>query len=152
MPPTTADVTSALAPDEPDYRSIAAQLGADAAPVLLELAGGDDAELASKAVSLAPYLPLGVAAPIVVSAAGHAQTAVRVAAAAMVGSLGPAASEPASRLLTDADVSVRSWTLRSLEANPIAELRAQLASLAVSDPSPQIRDHAARLMSSAPPV
>lgn len=150
MPLTMADVTAALAADEPDYGAIATRLGSDAAPFLGELAAGADPMYAARAVSLASFLPAALAIPVVTRAVAHPQPAVRVAAAAALGALGDAAGGargPASILLTDADAGVRAWTLRSLERTGVGALRAQVATLAGSDPVPELRAHAARLSS-----
>ena len=144
---TMADVTAALASDEPDYIEIARTLGVEAAPFLRELAAGEDPMYAARAVSLASFLPVEVAVPVVASAAAHPQPAVRVAAAAALGALGDAAHEPAEALLADPDVGVRSWTLRSLERTGVGALRTQLATVAASDPVPELRARAARLTS-----
>jgi HEAT repeat protein len=149
MPLTMADVTSALAPDEPDYLETARTLGVDAAPFLEDLAAGADPALAARAASLAAYLPVDVAVPILTRAAAHPQPAVRVAAAATLGVLGEAAREPAVTLLADADVSVRSWTLRALERIGVGPLRDQVTAVATTDPEPTIRAQAARLASSS---
>lgn len=138
-------LVAALSASEPDYREIAAGLGREAGPWLRELAVRDDGPLAARAVSLAAYLPAEVAVPVVGDAAAHPQPAVRVAAAAALAALGEAGREPAARLLADADVGVRAWTLRSLEQAGVGSLRTQVAALAGSDPVPALREQAARL-------
>lgn len=50
------EIISALLPDEPNYPVVAQYLGEGAGPVLAELAGGDDVELASRAAALAKHL------------------------------------------------------------------------------------------------
>jgi HEAT repeat protein len=146
-----ADVISALQPDEPDYAAAAQHLGPQAAPILAELAAGDDLELASKAASLAGFLSSDAARPVLQRAASHADPSVRVAAAASLERQPQLVNELGSGLLDDSDTGVRKWTLRSLQAHRPEGFRDQVSAVASTDEVSAVRALAAEVASQLPP-
>lgn len=145
------DVIRALQPDEPDYPAAARHLGAEAAPILAELAEGGDVELASKAASLAGFLTADAARPVLRRGAGHEDPVVRAAAAASLGRQPELVNELGGQLLTDPDVGVRKWTLRSLQAHRPEGFRDQVAALASTEQVPALRELAAEIAPQLPP-
>jgi hypothetical protein len=150
MPVSRDDVVAALRPDELDYDAAAERLGADSAPILAELAGGDDLELASKAASLAGFLDAGVAREILVSAAAHPDPVVRVAAAASLLRQPALVPELAAQLLADTDIGVRKWTLQSLQVARPPGLKAQVEELAGAESVPALRELARQVANHLP--
>jgi hypothetical protein len=129
MSVTMADVRGALDPDEVDY-AFAAQLGADALPHLMELVGGTDPGLASKAAYLAGRIRGDQSEAIVATAAASADARVRVAAASAASMLAPdAASRVLTGLVLDADTGVQKLALRAVPAEASPGLRASLRQL-----------------------
>lgn len=113
---TREQLEMGLAVDEPDYYALAAGCTHDDVPALVELAASDDLGTASKAASLAGFLPADEARAVLVAASGHASPVVRVAAAGALQRQPELAAEFAAALLADTDVGVRKWALRSLAA------------------------------------
>jgi hypothetical protein len=134
------DVLSALRPDEPDYAAAASRLGAEAAPILAELAAGDNLEFASKAAALAGFLDIDAARSVLMSAARHPNPIVRVAAAAALEHKQTLVGELAASLLADPDAGVRKWTLRSLGTVRPTGLEDQIRTVALDDPVPALRE------------
>jgi hypothetical protein len=151
MPVTTDEVIGALQPDEPNYPAAAQHLGADAAPILAELAAGDDVELAAKAASLAGFLTPDAARPVLQRGASHDDPVVRSAAAASLERQPELVDELSGQLLTDPDVGVRKWTLRSLQAHRPQGFRDQVAELATTEQVPALRELAAEIAQQLPP-
>jgi hypothetical protein len=107
MAVTMAQVRALLDVDEPDYLEAAA-LGPDAIPHLKTLVREADAMLASKAAYLAGLIATDAALDVVKAAAESSEPVVRVAAAAAVRNLSPAAgTRVLNPLLTDPDPGVR---------------------------------------------
>jgi HEAT repeat protein len=137
------DVRAVLDPEEPDYAD-GARLGRAALPHLAALAAGDDVLLAAKAAHLAARIGGDAAADIVLRAAGHADPAVRVAAAGAAADLDAGmAARVLERLSQDADASVRRRVVRTASAHVgrsgDAAARRMLESLAQSDPDASVR-------------
>jgi HEAT repeat protein len=151
MPVTRDEVISALQPDEPNYPAAAQHLGAEAAPILAELAEGDDVELATKAASLAGFLTAEAARPVLRRGVGHDDPAVRSAAAASLARQPELVDELSSQLLTDPDIGVRKWTLRSLQARRPKGFRDQVAELASKEQVPALRELAGEVARQLPP-
>lgn len=150
MPVGRDDVISALQPDEPNYAVIARQLGADATPILTELAEADDVGLASKAASLARFLTPGSARAVLQRAAVHQDPVVRVAAAASLGRQPELADELTAQLLTDPDFGVRKWTLRSLQVLRPRGWRDQVEQLASTEQVPVLQELAREVAQQLP--
>jgi HEAT repeat protein len=113
MPITMADIRAALDPEEPNYDK-AAGLGVAALPFLEQLVRGHDLLLAAKATYLAAKIGGPRATPILLDAASHADSSVRVAAAGASSGVSPAeADRVLSTLLSDRDAGVRKVAVRS---------------------------------------
>jgi len=116
------DVLAVLEPEEPDYRA-AAELGPESLPHLAELVRGDDPMLASKAAYAASMLEGNQGQEVVVAAARHGDSVVRVAAAAAARNLPPAdASDLLVSLVSDDDPGVRKVARASAPAEMSAAL------------------------------
>ncbi|MGW7439592.1 HEAT repeat domain-containing protein [Streptomyces sp. NPDC054849] len=140
MPIARDDIISALLPDEPNYEAAAQFLGPEAAPVLADLAESNEIGLASKAASMASFLPTDSARAILQRAAAHHDPVVRVAAAASLQRHPKLAEELTRQLLRDSDVGVRKWTLRSLQTVMPMGYRDQVEGLAVTEQVPFLRE------------
>ena len=151
MPVSKDDVIQALQVDEPDYPAVARHLGADAAPILAELAEGDEVELASKAASLAGFLTTDAARPVLQRGATNKIAAVRSAAAGALERQPELVNELSSQLLVDADAGVRKWTLRSLQARRPEGFRDQVRALASTEQVPALRQLADEVAEQLPP-
>ena len=150
---TMEDVRRHLDPEEPDYERAAAVLGPDALPFLAELAVGDDALLAAKAVSLAGLIGGADAIPIVAKAVQDGPAEVRVVAATAAGRAGKPGERLLILLLRDHEVGVRKRAVSAVSAAPSAALRKAVEEVRDSDPHPAVRERAAlqlRQMAPAP--
>jgi len=151
MAVTMSEVRAQLMPDEPDYERAAAELGADALPVLRDIVASGDPHLASKAAYLATLIDGAERDEIVAIASESPHDVVRVAVAAGLANQPTAASSDITeRLLGDADVGVRKFAARSLASAGTAESRAALERVAESDPEPALRDFARQLLADGP--
>ena len=113
---TEAELRRGIAAEEPDYPGLARRIDASNTALLAELARGDDAMTASKAVYLAS-LSADPRAHDIVSGASRSMTeVVRIAAASAIDNL-PAARRLGlvEQLLADDSVSVQKLTLRSID-------------------------------------
>ncbi|MDX3534325.1 HEAT repeat domain-containing protein [Streptomyces sp. MB09-01] len=151
MPIARDDIISALLPDEPNYEAAAQYLGPEEAPVLADLAESDNVGLASKAASMARFLPADSARAILQRAAAHHDPVVRVAAAASLERQPELAEELAGQLLADPDAGVRKWTLRSLQAVRLAGWRNQVKALAATEQVPFLQELAREVLRQLPP-
>ncbi|MGN9841288.1 HEAT repeat domain-containing protein [Nonomuraea sp. H19] len=148
---TRQDVVTELGPDEIDYAAAAFRLGPSAAPILAELAAGEDVELAAKAASMAGFLTAELARPAIEEAANHADPVVRVAAAGSLERQPALSAEMGSRFLSDPDAGVRKWTLRALGAARPEGVRDQVADVAANDEIPSLRELAREVTQQLPP-
>ena len=145
MAVTMQDVLARIDPDEIDYPAAAAELGADALPLLEELVQGGDPMLASKAAYLASVISETGSARVVERAAQHPDPRVRVAAAAGLRNLPERDAEPeVDRLLDDDDVGVRKVALESAAAFDSPAMTRRVQRRAEEDPEPAIRELARR--------
>jgi HEAT repeat protein len=148
MTVTVRDILDRIDLDEIDYPAAAAELGAEALPLLEELAEGADTMLASKAVYLATLISGSESTSIMERAARHPDARVRVAAAAGLRNLGERYAEAqVEELLQDSDVGVRKVALQSVAAFDSPAMAARARRLAEHDPEPAIRDLAKRATS-----
>jgi HEAT repeat protein len=144
MTVTRDQVITALIPDEPRY-DVAAQLGPEALPHLVELVRGEDPNLASKAASLATRIKDEDSLRLLAVASEHPHPVVRIAAAAelyRLGSLG--IGELVLRFLQDGDPQVRLLAVSSAvraPSDPDVEQRLQI--MKRRDPVPEVRERAA---------
>jgi hypothetical protein len=151
MPVDRELVVNALRPDEPRYAAMAQLLGDDAAPVLAELAEGEDAAFASKAAALASYLSPDSARLVLQRAVRHQDPVVRVAAAAALERQPELVDEMMGRVLTDSDLGVRKWALRSVQVLKPRGWRAQVEALASAEELPVLRELAREVVQQLPP-
>jgi HEAT repeat protein len=141
---TMKDVRAWLDPEEPSYASAARTLGAAALPFLLELVGGGDLGLASKAASLASMIPSDKSVEVLEAAAATSEPVLRVAAAAGLGRLKPVHAERLlNQLKTDADPGVRKVMVKSAAKVRSPRVAEVLRQLAASDPEPFVRESTA---------
>lgn len=139
MTVTMEQVRNALLPEEPDYRA-AAELGPEALPLLRELVDGDDAELATKAASLAGLIDHPDSVSVLEAAVGSAHASTRVAAAFATKHLSAERAGPVlARLLADDDAGVRKMAITSIPEEATAELRAALAQVVETDAHEPLR-------------
>jgi HEAT repeat protein len=142
---TIDEIRSALDSEEPDYDSLAKELGAEALPHLRALVVRESPLLASKATYLAGMIGGELAAPVVQEAASSADATVRVAAAAAAAMLSESdASDVLVSLVDDADTGVQRVALRSVPANPSADLYSRVEALGAADTSDTIRKETIR--------
>jgi len=128
---TMEQVLKALAPDEPNYKVAARELGAAAIPFLIELARSPDALLAGKAASLAALITDGEASKVLEVAAMHASIGPRAAAAYGARYLSSHDGERiALILMDDAEVAVAKFAIRSSVNIATPALKQKLESLA----------------------
>jgi HEAT repeat protein len=143
MPVTMNDVRAFLTQDEVNYAA-ARNLGPEALPLLNELVRGGDLNLASKAAYLASLIPGEQAEAVVHAAAASAEPVVRVAAAAGLRNMAPAAAERVfDKVKTDADVGVRKAALQSAAALRSPALGAKVDEMLTHEREPFLRDLAA---------
>jgi HEAT repeat protein len=139
-------VRAVLAPDEPDYDG-ASRLGPEALPYLSQLVLSGDPSLASKATSLAGRIATEGSIEVLQAAARSEHSVVRVAVAEAVRNLSAQeASGPLMGLVADEDRGVRRIALESIGDEATEELRSRVAGISISDPVPQIRELAARIL------
>jgi hypothetical protein len=120
---TEARVRKYLDPEEPNYSVAAAELGAEALPVLEALVQGADPLLASKAAYLASLIPDAESDRVIEQAARSEHPTVRVAAAAGLRSRPDAAIETAAELIADPDAGVRKVAAKSTRGRAIPAAR-----------------------------
>src|SRR5512142_740526 len=134
--------------DEPDYRRLAATLGAEAVPQLRTLVEEDVAGVASKAAYVLSLLPSPDSLKGLEAAAGNADENVRVAAAAAFANVvslsafggGPTPPEDQlRRLLADPDPGVRKVALRSAQAVGPRAMRSAIEHMASADSEMPLR-------------
>jgi HEAT repeat protein len=141
MSVTRQDVLARIDLDEIDYPAAAAELGAEALPVLEQLAEGGDPMLASKAVYLASVISGPGSARVVERAVQHPDPRVRVAAAGALRNLPEeAAGAHVEGLLRDSDVGVRKVAISSAATFDSPALLDRVQRLAEQDPEPALRD------------
>lgn len=138
---TREQVVAALSPDEIDYPTVAAGLGAEALPAVQELIAGGRPDLAAKAASLAGYLSGPGQVEALEAAAGAADPTVRLAAASGLRRLPEAELERlVPRLLDDSDVAVRKQAvLAATPASHVPSVREALRRVAAEDPFEDLR-------------
>lgn len=139
-----------LLPDEPDYVAAGRHVGAEASPILNELAGSDDLELASKAASLAGFIESEAARPALTTALAHENPSVRSAAAASLDHHPALAEEMTSSLLADPDVSVRKYALRALRTARPSGYKEQVQALIDDEPVPALKELAHQVVDELP--
>ena len=144
MAVTRDQVVTVLLPDEPRY-DVAAQLGPEALPHLMDLVRADDANLASKAASLATRIKDEDSLRVLELASEHPHPVVRIAAAAelyRLGSLG--IGDLALRFLQDSDPQVRLLAVSSAVRAPAdRQVEERLRIMRRRDPVAEVRDRAA---------
>jgi len=118
-----ARVRKYLDPEEPNYSAAAAELGAEALPVLAALVQGADPLLASKAAYLASLIPDPEADRVMEQAARSEHPTVRVAAAAGLRSRPDAAIDMAAELIADPDAGVRKVAARTTRGRAVSAPR-----------------------------
>lgn len=153
-------VRAHLMPEEPDYEKAAAELGAEALPVLHDLVSGSDKHLGSKAAYLASLLDDPGSADVLLAAAESPHPVIRVAAASGVRNLRASAGDGAEdtdaadavveRLLQDDDFGVRKVAVQSLNASRNPRARERLSRIADDDPDENMRGIASRLLEDGP--
>ncbi|WP_331732715.1 HEAT repeat domain-containing protein (plasmid) [Streptomyces avidinii] len=144
------DVIKALQSEEPDYPAVAASLGSQATPLLEEIAAEHDVGLASKATTVAGLLSVGSARVVLQRAALHQDPVVRIAAAASLERQPELANELMGQLLSDPDMGVRKWTLRSLKTLTPRGYRKQVEAMASTEEEPFLRDLAEEVAQQLP--
>lgn len=134
------DQLSAIEPNEETYSGI----GESELPLLGDLVKDPEAWMASRAVFAASRVADARAAAILARAASDPRPELRVAAAAAVGNLPPAAGD---RLLlqglNDSDLGVRKFAIQSVTEAHGESVQARVRELESADPAPAIRDAAA---------
>jgi HEAT repeat protein len=144
MAPTLSDVRRYLDPDQVDYAGAAAELGAQALPLLEELVRGDDPMLASKAAYLASLIPAEGRLAVLGAAATSPHAAVRVSAASALRNLGEEDADAlAGELLSDVDVGVRKLTVRAAASFGSARMTERLRKVSTEDSDETLRRLAA---------
>ncbi|MFN2589067.1 MAG: HEAT repeat domain-containing protein [Actinomycetota bacterium] len=134
------DVRRRIDLDEPDYARLAAVLGPEAVPQLLELVEDDDPAVASKATYVLSLIESPRSLEGVEAAAQSADANVRVAAAAALANVEPRdAEEVLRRLLGDRDAGVRKVALRSVRGPAGPTLLAEVERIARGDPEEALR-------------
>ena len=149
MEVTMALVLGQLNRTEPDYEQ-AAQLGPEALPFLTHLVEGGCARLASRATYLAGLISGARSLEVVQKAARSPHPVVRVAAAASLSNLEEIPSPLAESMLTDEDVGVRKWALRSLEDQKPMGFKSRVREIAENDPNITLRETASRVAKRLP--
>lgn len=134
-----SEVERLLMNDEPDYET-AVGYGARVLPGLRRWVRAPNAELASKAASLAGMLDQASAMEVLEVAVRHPEALVRIAAAgALKGVGGRGAGVLLERLMRDRDAGVRRVAVRSAAGRGHPALRRRLVALSEGDPSPSVR-------------
>lgn len=129
--------------DEPDYARLAAVLGPEAVPQLLELVEDEDPAVASKATYVLSLIQSPRSLEGLETAARSRDANVRVAAAAALTNLeGRDAEDVLKRLLDDPDPGVRKVALRSVRGPAGPTLLAALQQIAADDPEEALRRRA----------
>ncbi|MGW0584141.1 HEAT repeat domain-containing protein [Streptomyces sp. NPDC002920] len=129
---------------------MALQLGPEAAPFLEEIVAGEDVRLAPRAATVAAFLPADSSRAVLQGAAAHPDPRVRVAAAASLERQPEVAEELMGRLLTDPDLGVRKWTLRSLQVLAPVGYRDRVENLAATEQAPFLRELAREVAQQLP--
>lgn len=151
MAVTQNDVMRWLSPEEPDYVAAAAELGQEAAPVLVAMARGDDPFLAARAVSLAAAIGGACARDVVVAAHAHPSPVVRTQVAAAARALPAEVVAPMlGAWLRDGDVSVRKFALASASQTGVldrdASLREAVERMQATDAEDFLRTRATQVL------
>jgi hypothetical protein len=118
-----ARVRKHLDPEEPNYSAAAAELGAEALPVLEALVQVADPLLASKAAYLASLIPDAQADRVIERAARSEHPTVRVAAAAGMRSRPETTVDMAAELMADPDAGVRKVATKTTRGRATAATR-----------------------------
>lgn len=143
-------VLAVLGADEPDYAAAAQSLGPGASPILVELAAGDDLELASKAASLAGFIETEAARPVLTTALAHTDPIVRTAAAASLNHHPALAAALATSLLADPDTSVRKHALRAVQTARPPGFKEKVQAMIDDEPVPALRELADQVANQLP--
>ncbi len=137
---SATELRSILDSDEPDYKQLAAVLQPDDLPQLVELVGGADAMLASKAAYAITLVHDESALQALDTAAASRFATVRLALAAGLKNMrGFDVTSVAQQLLADADVGVRKLAIKSAKTLGVSALTPALEALASNDSEPGIR-------------
>jgi hypothetical protein len=137
--------------DGVDYERLARELGPSAVHSLRTVLRESRPRIAAGAASLSGMIEGGRGLPVVDEAAGNDDSLVRSAAAATaIGLPVDPATRIVERLLKDDNIAVRGHALRSAARIGTPRLRARIGVIAARDPSPDIRELAARLLRESP--
>ena len=138
---SATELRSILDSEEPDYKQLAAVLQPDDLPQLVELVGGADAMLASKAAYAITLVHDESALQALNTAAASRFETVRLASAAGLKNMrGFDVTSVAQQLLADADVGVRKLAIKSAKTLGVSALTPTLEALANNDSVPGIRE------------
>ena len=140
MAHTMQQLQSLLGPDEPNYSQIGAALQPDDVANLETLAAGTDVMLATKATYALSLIGTREAKDALERVAGSPHGPVRIAVASGLPNLRNVDVTPlATRLLGDADVSVRKGAVKATKALHLTAVARRLEQVATSDPVPGLR-------------
>lgn len=144
---TPEQVQMALEAEEPDYQTIADELGPQALPHLERLIVGPGPMLASKAAYLAGVIGTEQSIPVIERAARSGDVRVRVAAATTARNLPPeTASAILFTMIDDADIGVRKAVLKSVPNAASGELKSRVRALSTSRTNSALRDLAREIL------
>lgn len=149
MTVTMQEVRAHLDQEEPDYE-LAAKLGPDAFPHLLQLVQEGEPGRASKATYLAATIDGDHSLPVIEQAAASENPVVRVAAAGALSRLQRIPIAITNALLDDNDPGIRHLSLRALEIHRPKGFKAKVQNISRIDPDMELRGIAADLANRLP--
>jgi len=146
----TEAILQILQAEEPEYSAAAALLGTNASAIVSDLVQSDSVEIAAKAASLAGHIGAASAEAPLRLALSHENPQVRVAAAASLRLHPDLAAVLVGEALSDADVGVRKWALRTVQAVKPPGVRASVEARIQIEEHPALRQLAAEVLTELP--
>ncbi len=142
MPMTLEQLKQQLSSIEADDATYAG-IGPSEVPLLDQLVNDPETWLAARAIFALSHVPTPTALAILARSAADPRPEIRVAVAASTKNLPPSdANGILLRALSDVELGVRKFAIRSVAPDHSAPVQAKLRELEAGDPAPSIRDAA----------
>jgi HEAT repeat protein len=137
-------IITLLNTDDPDFSSIAQQLGEGDYPTLNELVKRSPAHIATKAVICLGRLGSEKSLDGISFAAKSENPVLRLTAAQALGEIKninqlPGAIQLVNELLTDVDIGVRKFALRTIQLSKISHLKEKIDQMRSQEPNEHVR-------------
>ncbi len=127
--------------DEPDYVAIVSKLSQDDIPTLIELSKHSNPAIATKAISCLGLMKSDKALNGIQEAAKHSNPVIRVAAAHSIRNMVNVRGsvQVLEGLLDDADIGVRKFALKTVDAANISSLKEKVKAMSLKEVNPDMK-------------